>query len=58
MQERTPQGNVHMNKKHRIQRQTGTRGKTYTNREQGQDVITSEFEGGMEVLGISEVMWK
>jgi len=47
-----------MNKKHRIQRQTGTRGKTYTNREQGQDVITSEFEGGMEVLGISEVMWK
>ena len=41
-----------------MQRWTGTRHETYTNREQGQDVIASEFEHGMEVLGISEVVWK
>jgi len=41
-----------------MQRQTGTRSKTYTKREQGQDLIASKFKHGMEVLGISEVMWK
>jgi len=46
-----------MNKRHR-NAWAGTRSKTYTNREQGQDVITSEFEHGTEGLGISEVMWK
>jgi len=39
-------------------RQTGTIIETYTNREQGQDVIASKFECGMEVPGISEVVWK
>jgi len=47
-----------MNKRHRMQRWTGTRGKTYTDREQGWDMIASKFEHGMKVLGISEVMWK
>jgi len=28
------------------------------NRKQGQDLITNEFKHGMEVPGISEVMWK
>ena len=32
--------------------------KTYTNREQGQDLIASEFENGTEVLGSLEVVWK
>jgi len=41
-----------------MQRWTGTRSKTYTNRNQGQDVIASKFKCGMEVPGISEVVWK
>ena len=41
-----------------IQGQTGTRSETYTNREKGQDLITSKFEHGMEVPGKLEVMWK
>jgi len=41
-----------------MQRWTGTRSETYTNREQGWDLITSEFEWGMEVPGILEVVWK
>ena len=31
-----------------IQRWTGTRSEAYTNREQGRDVIASEFKDGME----------
>jgi len=41
-----------------MQRWTGTRSGTYTNREQGQTLIASEFECRTKVLGISEVMWK
>jgi len=41
-----------------MQRWTGIRGGTYTNREQGWDVIVSELEHGMEVLGTSEVVWQ
>ena len=28
------------------------------NRKQGQDLITSKFKCGMQVLGLLEVMWK
>ena len=41
-----------------MKRYTGTRSKTYTNREQGGHVIASEFEHGTEVPGILEVVWK
>ena len=41
-----------------MQRQEVTRTETYTiYRKQGQDLITSEFEHGMEVLGILGVVW-
>jgi len=41
-----------------MHRQKGTMCETYTNREQGWALIASEFEHGMEVLGILEVMLK
>jgi len=59
VQEGTQQGNVNRNGRHRNAEMGGNNKRDlYYDRKQGWDLITSEFECGMEVLGISEVMWK
>jgi len=47
-----------MIKRHRNAEMDRNKKQSYTNREQGQDLIATKFECRMEVPGISEVMWK
>jgi len=58
VQDETQQGNVYMIKRQECRDRQEQEVRLILHREQGWDLITSEFEHGTEVSGISEVMWK